>query len=81
MYECILLRKGALKGVFSNLRRKRTSTRTSPYGTTFIFISSHFLKRNISMETWEHIKLGELPKHNAPTRVLLFGGGGGNPSK
>jgi hypothetical protein len=45
--------------------RECTSTLTSPYGNNSLFISSHFLKINISMETWEHIKLGELPKHNA----------------
>jgi hypothetical protein len=48
-----------------------TSTGTSPYvnNCLFFFLFPLFfavlLKRNISMKTWEHIKLGELPKHSA----------------
>jgi hypothetical protein len=59
---------GALKGVslmvFLYLRRTH-EYKNLPFRKqlSFNFLDS-FLKRNISMGRWEHIKLGELPWHN-----------------
>ncbi len=52
------------------------STRISPYVNNSLFISqflSCFVKRNISMGAWEHIKLGELPQHNSRRRNIFMG--------
>ncbi len=60
------LEGGAPKGTslreFPNLRRMHEYW--NPKQLSFYFLAS-FLFGNISMGTWEHIKLGELPQHNA----------------
>jgi hypothetical protein len=61
--------RGALKGVrCSQTSGECKSTGTSPCINNYLFISLVFplsSKRNIYMGTWEYIKFGELPQHNA----------------
>jgi hypothetical protein len=51
--------------------------RTSPYINNSLFISSLLVEKNISMGTWELIKLGKFPQHNG----LGFFCWGRDPSK
>jgi len=56
--------------IFPNLRRMHEYWNT-PFPLTTLFLFPRFFlvslkKRNISPGTWEHIKLGVLPGHNAP---------------
>jgi hypothetical protein len=67
LYECIFLSEGAPKAVsssvFPNLKRMHKYWNLPLHFKKKL--SFNFLvekKRNISMGTWEHIKLGELPK-------------------
>jgi hypothetical protein len=70
------LEGGAPKGM--RLREFPNLTRMSEYWNlplhkqlSFYFLAS-FLFRNISMGTWEHINMGELPRHN-DLRLFCWG--------
>jgi hypothetical protein len=67
---------GALEGVsprvFPNLRRTH-KYRNLHYVNNSVFISSlfsHFIEKNISMGTWEHVELRELQVVHATRSVL-----------